>query len=104
MKSADFRDATFAELQPRLSGLRKAVWHAWINHGPGTTREVATRSAIDILTFRPRSTELLQMGAITIDDARDDAPKGEGIYRARGLIEWELWWNGRLATGQLQMI
>lgn len=106
MKPIDFRDAHFESLQERLVGRRKAVYWAWLTHGPGTTRQVAERSGIDILSFRPRSTELYQMGGIRLEDGQENGNRTEGIYRARDVIEWAGWVEDRRASlsGQLQML
>jgi len=86
MKPIDFRNATFADLQGRLTGQRARVHRAWCIYGPGTTAEVSALSKISILSFRPRTTELYQMGAIALH-AHEPSPDG-GIYRARSDAEW----------------
>ena len=82
MTPTDYRNETWDGLQARVNHLRRQALEAWRVHGPGTTREVAQRAGIDILTFRPRSTELHQLGFVTTDTTA--APRGghEGIYRA----------------------
>ena len=69
-----------------MTGLRLRVYRAWQKFGPGTTREVASRSAIDILTFRPRTTELFELGFVELmpdkTRARGEASSHEGIYRS----------------------
>ena len=89
MKPIDFRNEKFASLRDRLHNSRAQVYLAWVKHGPGTTRQVAERSRIDILTLRPRTTELLQMGALTVEGSAHEP--GQGVYRARSLPEWEQW-------------
>ncbi len=74
----DLRDLTWENLQPFLAGSRLAVLEAWRQHGPGTTRQIAQRSGIDLLTFRPRTTELCALGLIYLDD-RDG---NQGVYAA----------------------
>jgi hypothetical protein len=78
MNAADLRNATWADIQPMLSGMRLVVLLAWRMHGPGTTENVAQTAGINLLTFRPRSTELLQLGLIALVD-RDS---NDGIYEA----------------------
>lgn len=78
MKPVDLRNATWESIQDRIAGLRLAVLSAWRAHGPGTTRDVSARSGIDILTFRPRSTELFQLGFLKLVGQLD----GEGLYEA----------------------
>jgi hypothetical protein len=60
--------------------MRLAVLNAFRIHGPGTTREMARKSGLELLTFRPRTTELLELGLVELVDGVD----GEGIYRAVG--------------------
>lgn len=93
MKPIDFRDATFASLQTQLPGQLNAVYRAWVALGPGTTRQVALRSEIDILTLRPRTTDLIDIGLVELCGSE----KNEGVYRARSQAEWETWSNEQRA-------
>jgi len=85
MKPVDYRDATWADLQSRVEGLRAEVLASLRAKGPCTTRELAQRSGVDILTVRPRITELVQLGLVDVVDA--DKPAREGRYYA--LPEWQ---------------
>ena len=85
MKPVDLSRMSFAELRPQLNHLRETCQLAWLAHGPGTTRDVAAKANMDILTFRPRSTELYQLGLLELTDRTGH----EGVYRARTLAEWE---------------
>jgi hypothetical protein len=80
MKPIDYRNDTWEMVQGRmLADERYKVWTAFRHHGPGTTREVATRSGTDLLNLRPRATELYQLGFLAV------AGEGnEGIYTALG--------------------
>lgn len=80
MKPIDFRDATYATLREQLTGMRDVVFQAWIKHGPCTTEELATRAGLSILTLRPRTTELVQLGFVRLADVQP-AGKGSGVYR-----------------------
>jgi hypothetical protein len=91
MKPIDFRNETFADLQGRIAGLRAVVLDAWRKHGPCTTEELAERSEISILSLRPRTTELYQLGFLTL--AEDQERKGEGRYRARTEAELDRWFH-----------
>lgn len=98
MKPIDFRNETFAQIQERLTELRRAVLDAWrcyearFGNAGSTTREVARAAEIDILTFRPRSTELYQMGALMVVEVQSgQTTGGEGRYRLRTAGEWEAW-------------
>lgn len=82
MDPIDYRNATWEDLQDRVSALRLAALVAWRTHGPGTTRQVAARSGMDLLTFRPRTTELYQLGYVMLLDQPGTVAKGEGIYAA----------------------
>ena len=74
MKPIDYSNATYNDLIGRLTGLRERVLAAWRRCGPCTTEQLAEWSDISILTLRPRTTELYQMGFVIY--------QGEGIYRA----------------------
>lgn len=80
MKPADFRNENYHQIRARISGQRQAVLDAWLIHGPGTTKDVAARAGISILTFRPRTTELVELGFVRLCDAQ--SRHGEGMYRA----------------------
>jgi predicted ArsR family transcriptional regulator len=85
MKPIDYRNATFAQVQKTIDGKREEVLVAWQEHGPCTTEQLAERSGISILTLRPRTTELLQMGfVIHLGGVRH-----AGIYRAAAAHEAE---------------
>ena len=100
MKPVDLRDATFAGIRQTLNADRKAVYTAWIAHGPGTTREVAERCGIDLLTFRPRTTDLFQIGLVELYGAEKTS---EGVYRAVPEDRWESW-RKNMISNQLQLI
>lgn len=78
MKPVDLRNETWESLQTRVTGLRQAVLLAYRQHGPGTTRELAKASGIDLLSLRPRVTELVDLGFMRL--VRGEG--GEGIYEA----------------------
>jgi hypothetical protein len=86
MIPADFRNATWDKIQERIEGLRLTVYEAWQKYGPGTTREVAARAQIDLLTFRPRSTELFQLGLLRLVE-REHNHEHQGIYEAVPMAE-----------------
>ena len=67
-------------MQTRIEGQRAAVFAAWRQHGPCTTKELAERSGLSILSLRPRTTELLELGYVRLAD--EQPVKGEGTYRA----------------------
>lgn len=75
----DYRNATWDEIQHNLTAMRRKVYELWLSHGPGTTAEVAEKTGMSILTFRPRSTELYQMGLLEL---LPEKKSGEGVYKA----------------------
>ena len=99
MKPIDLRTESFAVIRERLNAGRERVHRAWLAHGPGTTREVAAKATIDLLTLRPRSTELYQLGLLKVLDKAD----GEWIYAARTLEEWEQFCAAQRHAAQSQL-
>jgi predicted transcriptional regulator len=87
MKPVDFRNATWADVQARVSGLRRRTLLALQAHGPCTTRALAAACDADVLTIRPRVTELIQLGLVQLvpGGTRDH----EGVYRALSAAEAE---------------
>jgi hypothetical protein len=103
----DFRDKNFAALRESLPAMRLQVWGAWCSVRQGTTRDVARLSGIDILGFRPRTTELVEAGLVCLVDSCPGGIRGmrEGIYRARTEEEWQQWMAAQFpVAGQLQML
>jgi predicted transcriptional regulator len=78
MVPIDFRNATFRDIQSRLSGLRASVYEALLDRGPCTTRQLSQVDGLDLLTIRPRITELVQLGLVECLETRGH----EGIYSA----------------------
>jgi hypothetical protein len=99
MKPIDFRNETFEQIRERLSEDRRQVHHAWLAHGPGTTRDVAAKAQIDILSFRPRSTELYQLGLLDLIDKDGH----QGVYQARTLEQWEAHVATKRVLGESQL-
>jgi hypothetical protein len=80
MNPIDYRNETWESVRARVSGLRQKVYDAYMAYGPATTRELSQRSGIDLLTLRPRTTELTQLGLC--DVVEDDKAGREAIYVA----------------------
>ena len=99
MKPIDLRNATFAGLRQNLDGLRKDVYFAWVNHGPGTTRSIAQKCGIDLLTVSPRMSELCEIGLVELAGSSRSC---EGIYQAVKLDRWEAW-RREVVNSQLQL-
>lgn len=87
MKPADYRNATFQDIRRQLVHLRLSVWEALALHGPCTTRELAKDCGLDLLTVRPRVTELVQLGFA--ECVNEDQAGHEGIYKALTTAEAE---------------
>lgn len=100
---AQLRDRHFATLRARLAGRLARVYAAWLRHGPATTRQLAILSGIDLLSLRPRTTDLLALGLV--ECVASEA--GEGLYRARDQAAWETWRSQTIcppAASQLNLI
>jgi hypothetical protein len=80
MKAIDYRRHTWEHVRAHLSGLRQQVYQAYVHFGPGTTRELSQKSGVSILTLRPRTTELLQLGFIEV--LGGDESGREAVYIA----------------------
>jgi hypothetical protein len=80
MKPIDYRNETWGQVQERVDATRKEVYYAFLDHGACTTRQLALKSGIDLLTLRPRVTELHQLGLVELADP--EAGGSEGVYRA----------------------
>lgn len=91
MKPADLRNATWAEVQDHLTEDLIRVHAAWLEHGPGTTRQVADRSGISLLTLRPRTTDLGDIGMVKLIGRSGT----EGIYAYVSPEEAEMAWDGQ---------
>jgi len=85
MKPVDFRNANFAALRDGMARQRLRVYRAWQAHGPATTSELARESGISILSLRPRTTELLELGLLRVARVKDR----EGVYTVTSEAEWE---------------
>jgi predicted transcriptional regulator len=115
MKPSEIRDANYEQIRATwLAAKRWDVYCAFLKHGPGTTRQVATESGIDLLTLRPRVTELCEFGFVALVegeprmDTNEHEGKREGVYRARTREEFEAWREEErkreAVSGQLQLI
>jgi len=105
MKATDFRNATFESLAGSLDAQRRAVYEAWLRHSPCTTRECAHRSGIDLLSLRPRTTELLQLGLLQVVSGTPASAGSshEGRYEPTPRSAWLRWRDSQL-SGQEQLL
>ena len=101
MTPADLRNTNWDRLQSGLQGRLLEIYHVWKTHGPGTTRAVAARSSRDILSLRPRTTDLYKLGLV---DLIGSVPGDGGVYRARDRSEWETWQARHSVVNQLNLL
>ncbi len=90
---------TWAGIQARLTGMRARAYYAWRAFPNRTTEECAALSGMNLLTFRPRTTELVQMGLVVGAGMRD----GNGLYRAEDLDAVRARLTAPRAESQMQM-
>jgi hypothetical protein len=100
MKTIDIRRENFEAIFARVEGLRALCWFALAKHGPGTTRQIAEWTGLDLLTVRPRVTELCDLGFAYLADKH----KREGVYAARDYAQAQAWHAAQRADArQLEM-
>ena len=99
MLPRDLSRATFEDLKKLIDHGREQVYRAWLAHGPGTTRDVAAKAAIDLLYFRPRTTELYQIGLLQLIGAEGH----QGRYQARTQAEWESYLQSQRLPANTQL-
>jgi len=80
---SEIRDRDFAQLRGGLREWCVRVYAAFDKFGPGTTRQVAERSGIALLTLRPRACELYAEG--WLECVRREGH--EGVYQALTPVE-----------------
>lgn len=85
MKPVDVRDENFAELQGRLTGQRLAVYEGYCHYGPCTTDALAATMGMSVLSVRPRTTELYQLGLVRMTGRTGH----DGIYQAVSVAKAE---------------
>jgi hypothetical protein len=81
MKPTDLRNANWREVLTHVTEDMARVHNAWLQHGPGTTREVAELSHIPLLTLRPRTSELYALGLVDMIDSTAENHSTAGVYR-----------------------
>jgi predicted transcriptional regulator len=82
MTPVDYSKDTWEDVMRRAEGLRKTVLDGYREHGPCTTRQLARLLDLDILTVRPRTTELYQLGLVELVQDEDGTTGREGVYAA----------------------
>ncbi len=85
---AQIRNAAFRELIDQLHGQRQTVLDLWRQHTTGehplTTAELADKTGFSLLTLRPRTTELHQLGFL---QCVGRVARQGGLYRALSTAE-----------------
>lgn len=94
MKPIDYRNETWANIRERLKGDRIKVLAALREHGPCTTRALASAMEWDILNVRPRVTELVQLHFADCTQRVGS----EGVYLALSDHEAEIIFAGNKAA------
>jgi len=95
----ELRNLTWREVEQHVTEDMRRVHAAWLEHGPCTTRVLAARSGISLLTLRPRTTDLYQIGLVECV-ARHGT---EGIYEYRSHAhaeQAEAWREERVSNRQ----
>jgi len=95
MKAIDYRNHTWDHVRAHLSGFRMQTYTAYVHYGPGTTREIAFKSGISILTLRPRTTELLQLGFVEILEGTEDGREAVYISVPESIAQDRFEWHKR---------
>jgi hypothetical protein len=79
LKPSDLRNATWAEALTHVTADMRRVHAAYRDHGRGTTRAVARKAGISLLTLRPRTTDLYKLGLVECVDKHGTS----GVYEYR---------------------
>lgn len=74
-RTADSASRKAGESVP-VKALQRIVHAEMLRHGDGTADEVAARLAMDILTIRPRLSELRKLGKVVATEARRPSSRG----------------------------
>lgn len=78
MQPIDHRNLTFQDLQAKVVGKRLEVLEGLRRYGASTTRQLADAMGWEVLSVRPRLTELFQLGFVRCLDREGH----EGTYEA----------------------
>lgn len=76
MKPTDIRNENWEAIQTRITGKRREVYEAFLKGPAATTEQMAARSGINLLTLRPRVTELFDLKLLRLVEKR----AGSGVY------------------------
>lgn len=78
MSPIDIRNTNFKAIKGQLHAGRLQVWEGFRTHGPCTTSALSVRIGMSILTVRPRTTELINLGFVVLQERAGN----EGVYAA----------------------
>jgi DNA-binding transcriptional regulator YhcF (GntR family) len=104
MQTIDYRNESFEQVRGRVDGLRQTIWNHMMSRGEAlTTRQIAAETGIDILTVRPRVTELVQIGFAEVDGlaGREGRYRAISQFMARAKYEQE---RAKAHESQLQLL
>jgi hypothetical protein len=91
MTPIDYRNANWSDLQSRLRADCLQVYDLWLRFGPKTTAELAAASGFSLLTLRPRTTDLYQLGLVELVPGFER--KRAGVYQAVPISQAEIRFN-----------
>lgn len=92
MKAVEIRDANFEQLRGGLREKLRRVYEAFAAAGPCTTRQLAEATGMDILSVRPRATDLERLGLLALRGAvTGPGGRREGLWAVTTRAEWEAW-------------
>ena len=101
MKTTDVRNLTWQEIRGTLGGMRELI-HAWLlTHGPATTKTIAGELNLNLLSVRPRVSELCAWGFAECVGTVD---RWDGLYRAVTVYEAQARHEESLRESQLNLL
>lgn len=100
----NLRDANFESLRDSLEEKLREVYHAFVAFGPCTTRQLADAARMNILSVRPRTTDLLRVGLLALSgEVKGPSGRKEGVYEATTPAEWAHWQGEQFGGAQIEM-
>lgn len=104
MNPAALRNTNFESLRASLADRCADVYRAFTEHGPCSTAQLAERTGIGLLSLRPRTTDLHDLGLLCAAGERMENGKRATIYAVTDRATWQQWRAENFpADGQLQM-
>lgn len=88
LKTTDIRNANFHALRDdEINDRQRSVLNYLAAVGPATTRQLSEAMHWDVLSVRPRVTELLSLGLVRLAGRAGK----EGVYAVVAFEEWQTW-------------